>query len=545
MASKKLKYGSNSLVAIVIVVGILVLSNYLSNVFFFRIDLTEGREFTVSQSTKEVLRNLDDLISIKVYFSEKLPARLLSLERQVKDMLDDFESLADGKLSIEFIDPASDPSIEASMRILGIPQIQLNISRRDKLEVINSFLGIGIFFADKKEVIPFVQNTSNLEYDLTSAIIKVTSDQIKTLGLFTGSGREDVADDYRFIQQLLTETYRVFKIDFSRGGSVPDGVETLIIIKPRNLKEREKYEIDQFLMRGGKIVFLIDRVDLYQGVIEPIRVNSNLEDMLESYGVKLKQDLVVDEIHSNATFGNERVSFSLPYPLWPRVTDENFDRDNPAVSMLKSLVLPWASSLEIVDVGEDVQAVQLATTSPAAWTQVGAYDLNPNQEFVNPSGAGKVLPLAVALTGEFNSFYAGKEIPPLEEEGSESQQGAAATSAQEERETIERSPLSQIVVVGDADFASDNFLKQFVSNGYFFQNIIDWLTVGDSLIGIRSRAVSERPLLRLSDAAKAYIRIANIAAVPVLVVLFGLVRYYLKRRSKKQFQPTKVLSNEN
>ena len=103
-----------------------------------------------------------------------------------------------------------------------------------------------------------------------------------------------------------------------------------------------------------------------------------------------------------------------------------------------------------------------------------------------------------------------------------------------ERVTIEKSPQSHIVVLGDADFISDNFLAQLGSNVLFFQNIVDWLTLGDKLINIRSRGATERPLRPTSDAARTYIRFINIFGVSILVVLFGLVRLYIKRKSKKR-----------
>lgn len=181
-------YRSGALFEIIIVIAIIALVNLLSLRFFGRADLTDGNIFSVSESTRDVVRDLDDIVNIKVYFSKKLPPYLTTLTRQVRDVLDEYRAYAGGNLVVDFEDPAADPETEQRVRSLGVPPVQLNIIEKDKAEVLNAYLGIAILFEDRHEVIPIVQNAANLEYELTSAIVMVASKEQKTVGFLTGHG---------------------------------------------------------------------------------------------------------------------------------------------------------------------------------------------------------------------------------------------------------------------------------------------------------------------------------------------------------------------
>ena len=173
MLSRRFQYGANSIIIVLIVLGILAVVNFLSTRHFKRVDLTEGKDFTISDSTRKVLGELDDIVNIEAYFSGNLPEYVAGLERQVKDIFDEYEAYAHGNLSVKFTDPMSDPALEQKMRFVGIPPVQVNIVEKDKSEVVNIYFGLAITYEDRKEVIPVIQNVMTLEYDLTSAIVKI------------------------------------------------------------------------------------------------------------------------------------------------------------------------------------------------------------------------------------------------------------------------------------------------------------------------------------------------------------------------------------
>ncbi len=550
MLSRKYQYGTSSVIIVLIVLGILAVINFMSTRHFARADLTEGKDFTISSSTKKMLAGLNDIVNINAYFSKDLPPYLVNLERQVKDVLDEYKAFARGNLNVEFIDPTGDQTEEQKVRFMGIPQVPFQIIQRDKAEVVNVYLGIAIMYEDRKEVIPVIQNIMTLEYDLTSAILKVKRSETKTVGFLTGHGEYDTQADYEVVRSALEKQYSVTNVDISGGKKVPQDVNTLIVGGPKEkLTEREKYEIDQFLMRGGRIMFLIDPVDIESRGLMATEIDTGLNDMLEHYGVKVGRSLVLDgRSMANASFSSGFMTVSRPYIFWPRITKDRFAKDSPMVNQLEGMVLPWTSPVELVsskvssgeesgDTGK-LRGIELFKTSQSSWTKGKPFNLSPQQRFV-PTGEMKSYPLGVAVSGKFTSFYAGKAIP--EPEASEEGTPAPATSPESSSgETVSESPETQIVVVGNGRFLT---MGRTGTNMLFLENAVDWMTLGRDLISIRSRFVTDRPLQEISERGKLFVRIINICGAPFLVVVFGLTRFIFKRRAKKIFETYSALGS--
>ena len=534
MLSRKLKSGSNALILALTVFFILVVVNFLSCQYFMRGDLTENKIYTLSKSTKDILEGLDDIVRIEAYFSKK-PSRVAQIRADVKDKLDEYLAFSKGNLQIDFIDPGDDETLKQKLRLMGIPELQVNVREKDKLEVANVYMGIAVHYVNEKEVLPFVQETFNLEYDLSSAILKVTREETKTLGFLAGHGEFDI-DNQRF-QELrgeLSKQYDVSKVEVKDGEPIDAKVVTLVIAGPQQpLTEREKYEIDQFIMRGGRTVFLIDPIRLQPGSLQAAPLATGLNDLLEHYGVKLGNNLLLDRYHDSATFDRGFMRVTQPYPYFVKAMKKNLSSENTITSQLESLVLPWPSSLELTlkeneeTEGAGVAKVQgtvLATTSEFGWTAQAPYNLDPNSVLRPPSGQQKVHTLAVALSGTFKSFYAGKDIPVVERVETEEQ-----VSEAEERTTKTESAPTQIIVVG-----TSQFLTQLRQDGrIFFQNTIDLLTLGEELIGIRSQTVTDRPLKETSDSERFLLKFLVIGGIPILVSIIGITRYFLRRRAKQ------------
>ena len=534
MLSRKLKSGSNALILALTVFFILVVVNFLSCQYFMRGDLTENKIYTLSKSTKDILEGLDDIVRIEAYFSKK-PSRVAQIRADVKDKLDEYLAFSKGNLQIDFIDPGDDETLKQKLRLMGIPELQVNVREKDKLEVANVYMGIAVHYVNEKEVLPFVQETFNLEYDLSSAILKVTREETKTLGFLAGHGEFDI-DNQRF-QELrgeLSKQYDVSKVEVKDGEPIDAKVVTLVIAGPQQLlTEREKYEIDQFIMRGGRTVFLIDPIRLQPGSLQAAPLATGLNDLLEHYGVKLGNNLLLDRYHDSATFDRGFMRVTQPYPYFVKAMKKNLSSENTITSQLESLVLPWPSSLELTLKGSEqtegegvakVQGTVLATTSEFGWTAQAPYNLDPNSVLRPPSGQQKVHTLAVALSGTFKSFYAGKDIPAVERVETEEQ-----VSEAEDRTTKTDSAPTQIIVVG-----TSQFLAQPRQDGrIFFQNTIDLLTLGEELIGIRSQTVTDRPLKETSDSERFLLKFLVIGGIPILVSIIGITRYFLRRRAKQ------------
>jgi len=534
-----LKAGTNAIIMVLIVFVILILFNIIMMRFLIRLDLTEGNIYSISKSTKNVLKKLDDIVNVKGYFSEDLPPQLTTRIQQVKDILSEYQAYGQGNLQIEYIDPKSDPKIEEKMRFTGIQKVQAQVLEQDKVTAQGVYLGVAVLYEDKKQTIPFVQNVNTFEYDLTSAILKVASPEEKTIGFLTGHDERDIYDDerdgYGEIRVALQKQYSVTTADTTSGNKVRDNINTLIVAGPKKtLSERDKYEIDQFIMRGGRALFLVDPINPPAGAAQATPLRTGLNDLLEHYGVKLGNNLVVDmKYRAMATFLISRFSqITQPYPLFPKVLKDNFNKEHIITSQLESLPLPWTSSLEIVaPKSDELKAVELANTSEAAWEMHSPYNLNPQQQFYQTPSDLKTLTLAVELSGKFKSFYADKDIPKVEKDDEE---GGKEEPDDSKRETIREVENTKIIVIGNSNFINNSNLSG--DNSVFFLNAVDWLTLGEDLVNIRSRTATERPLKEVSSGIKNFIKFICTLGIPIIVIALGVVKFLMRRRAKKMFE---------
>ena len=543
MAIKKFIYGTNTVVLALVIFGIVLAINFLSKRFFNRLDLTENKMYTISKSTKKKLKELDDVVRIEAYFS-KSPVQVSRIRGEVKDMLDEYNAFGSSNLKIDFLPIGDDEDFKQKLRFMGIPEVQVNVREKDKIEVANVYMGIAILYEDKKEVIPVVQNTSSLEYDLTSAIIKLTNTETSTIGFLAGHDEFDInAQNNAQLRQELAKQYEIQTVEIKDGKPIDEKISTLVVAGPKStIGEREKYEIDQFIMRGGKAIFLIDSINMPPGTIQANPLSTGLNDLLTHHGVKLGNNLVADYAsHDNLTYSQGGfMTVTRPYPYFPKVlkefkfltgeTSSGLAVDHMITGRLDSLTLPWTSSLEIVS-NEQIKANILAQTSKGSSTVQSPYDLNPgSQRFRPPSSSQKSFPVAAILSGEFKSFYNGKDIPPIADNEDETAGEGAEKSSPEI--IIEGQP-TKIVVVG-----TSQILNQVSPAGMaFFQNTLDYLALGGELIGIRSQKLSDRSFQTdPGNTTRFFIKLICIGLVPTLVAIIGAMRFLLKRRARQMVE---------
>jgi len=521
--SQRISSSTNLIFLVLIVLGFLGIINYLASRHFARVDLTQNKLYTLSEASKKVVNRLDDIVNINCYFSKNLPSYVISTKQQVSDILDEYRAYARGNIQVKFIDPTEDPALEQKLRFMGIPQVQLNVMEKDQATATNVYMGIAVTYEDKQEVIPFVKNVNNLEYEITSSILKVTRKEKKTVGFLAGHEEYSIYSDYQTVYQALRRQYEVKQVPAQ---TIPADINVLVVAGPHQLTEQAKYEIDQYIMRGGKVIFLIDIVTVPQeGGIRATYRETNLNDLLENYGVRVTKNLVLDRFNMLITFQTGYTILRTPYPFYIKVIKEEkgFDPDNPIVNQLNSMVFPWVSALEpLKETHQDLQFTVLVQSSRYSWLQKGIYDLNPLQEFMPQPEDTRSYPLAILVSGKFKSFFADKEAPP--------------PPTPEGKEQAQRPPIikqcekdNQIIVVANARFIHDNY-ADLPGNVEFFLNAVDWFTWGKDLIGIRSRIIVDWPLPFLTERQKSTIKFINIGGVPILVALFGVIRVYFRRK---------------
>jgi gliding-associated putative ABC transporter substrate-binding component GldG len=503
---KKFKKADFSL-TVLLLIGILIVVNFLSYQWFYRLDLTQGKIYSISSVSKKAVSKLDDVVNVRAYFSSNLPSQFFAIRQEVADILDEYSTYSNGKIRVEFVEPGTDDETARELYMKGIPQLTFQVVQNDQMQAVKGYMGIAFNYGDKTEVIPTIkQDTSDLEYQITAAIKKVTAKEMPVIGYVTSNKTVDPATEIKSAYEALGGLYQINQIKLDEK-DVPQEIKTLIITGPKEaFSDAQLKTINKFVMRGGSLLVMLDGVTVDRG-LSAQKNATKLDSLLAKYGIQVNQDVIADERNAIATFSQGNLPFSVNYPYWLRITNDGFSRNNSAVSNLQNVVLPWASSITIDESKIKRDSVtNLIFSTNQAWEVKDTFNLAPVLLATNPS-ARATYDLAVAVNGDLNNAYPG---------AGEQQQAKG-----------------RIIVVGDSDFATDIFLGNNSDNLTLFLNLVDSLSLDEDLINIRSKNIVSRPLKEgLTDSTKAEIRYANIFGVTALVLIYGLARYYSRRRSR-------------
>lgn len=485
---------------IFIVVAILTVLNILAYHFFKRWDLTKDQLYSLSATSQETVKKLNDPLTIEVYFGPDLPAQYLPLEQSVKDILAEYASYS-GQIKVDYVGP---DKMADQAEALNIPKVQFNAYQKDRVEVVNGYLGLSLRYGDKTEIIPVVQDTSNLEYQLTSLVKKITADSLPIIGLVQSNGSLP-ADGLQALSKEVGRLYQLQSVDLSAEGDIPAEISTLVVPGPQAaMSEAELKKIDQFLMQNKPVFMILDRVAIGSGLSSHVSAN-NLPSLLQDYGLVVDDRLIFDKSAGLASFTQGYLTFNLPYALWPKLVSENFDQASPMVAKLDNVVLSWATSLDIDQSRLDPQTTvsYLAKTTKQAWRKDGDFSLLPQQQFYNNEPLEQYN-VAMELSGKLNSPYG---------------QGSA--------------DQAQLVVITDSDFIRDELVARSPANLLLVQNIIDGLSLDSDLATIRAKQLTDHPLQELTDSQKKLIRYANVFGLTLIVIIGGVLRYYLRKRMNR------------
>ncbi len=568
----------NILTAFLVIIGL----NIISYQFFTRFDFTEGQIYTLSDSSKEIARSLPVDLSVKVFLSENLPSQVAKVRQDLKDYLDEYVALSEGKLKITYTDPAKkEESAQLAMHF-GIPPLQLQVLKKDQRQTIKAYMGLAVFKEkeeeeieeeidptdplakyEKHETIPILTQLNNFEYDFTSALKKVSSVEEKTVGFLTGHKEHQLLPKYMRmnpfveieqrmdynLQEVLKKNYNVKSVSLTEEENTLEDIDTLVIAGPQEaLADKESAAIKEFVKNGGNAVFLIDQIDIGKGMITS-KIKDNFSNLLDHWGISVDVSLIKDSSHTYSSFSKGFFSFTLPYPFWLKV--KHLNKENSITSQLESFVLPWVSPLSIEE-REDVIIDTLAYTSeryalakaevevpeteeggleikneksPSAEATEDRLEMQEDEELSLDAEDKKEIkevktvlqerPINLDPQQNFGIARSGKDPLPL------------AVIAQK------KGDAGKVFVMGDSDFIKQDFMMQYSENLIFFLNIVDAFTLGDELISIRSRSVTDRPISELTQSQRNFIRWGNIILLPLLVVIFGLLRKALRNARKK------------
>lgn len=522
----------------------------ISQRLYTRIDLTRQKKFTLSQATRDVLASLDGPLEVRVYRTRSLQSPLLEAAQGLVDLLEEYQRASGGKLKLSIADP-TDESLSAEEREelrneaqgFGVMEGEATFREADKLEKRRVYLGVSLAYAGRQEVLPFVSDASSLEYDLTRALKRLVAGQDATrpvIGFTTGHGEPSLIGQMTEIFGPERE-YRAVPLD----KPVPDDVDALVILGPtQEFSARERYEIDQFLMRGRAVILFLSTLEERQqqgfSLLQPVK--SGLEELLSAYGAAPTGDVVLDpEYNIPIAIGQRKrqvggLTFLEPvvanHPLYLVATQ--FDRQSPLVKDLNGLILPLSTGFDLSGAKEaGLEVTALVQSSEASFRRKSVVIGDPEAlSKAQPEDQPGPVVLVASLTGRFTSAFSGKDIPA--KEGADANPEAPASSepaASEPARLDQAEEGARLLVVGTG---LSFFKARERANLLFFQNILDWAVLETDLIAIRSREAPDPVLEALEPSTQSLLKWGNVLGVPLALALFGVARWWARRTIRRR-----------
>jgi ABC-2 type transport system permease protein len=543
-------------------IAALVLLNLLASYFFFRIDLTEEKRFSVKDQTKEILQNLDDKVYVEVYLEGDLNAGFTRFRNSIRELLDEFRVHSGNKLSYRFINPGEAQSEKARNEFMselaakGIQPTNIIDTRNgQRIEKI-VFPGAVVSYGGDEQGVMLLksnktgtadekinQSIEGLEFEIANTIYQLTNAERKQVGLVKGHGELDSLSIAGLVD-ALHDVYDVFNVSLSNP-SLTD-FDVLIVAKPtRPFSETDKFLLDQYIMNGGKVMMFVDRLEANMDSIAyqdyfAFPYNINLDDQLFRYGVRINFDLIQDR---NSGFypvvvgrsGNKPDIQLVQWPFFPLI---NRYAEHPMTRNLDAVIAQFASSIDTVKAA-GIKKTPIMFTSESSRTITAPVNINVNDLRKDPSQESyeqSYLPVGYLLEGEFTSLY--KNRFPPEEVG--------------QRTIKETSEKTKLIIVSDGDVIKnqinprtrqpqalgfDQFTNTTFGNKDLVLNMLAYLTEEDGLIHARTREVMIRPLdrERIRNERTKW-QLINLLLPLVLLISYGVARSYFRKRKYASFQ---------
>ena len=502
-------YSSGGLVAVFVIV---VLLNLVLGAPRARVDLTQGRLYTLSEGTRSVLGKLEAPVKIRLYFSQgaEVPLPIKAYGRRVEDMLAEFRQAGRGKVLVEKLDPEPDSEAEDSAALEGV-EAQV-AGPGDKF-----YLGASVSYADQKIALPALalDREPLLEYDLTRAIARATSTAKPVVGVmsalpvfgmppsqFTGG---QPMEPQVFISELRRDyTVKRVALDPDR---IDDDVKVLVVIHPRGISEKGQYALDQFVLRDGKLIAFLDPNAYFDqmggmggmGGGTP----SSLDKLLKAWGLAFDSGKVVLDMRYQTGAGAR----TLPTLL--SLNDSAFATDDIATARLGSLLMPFAGVFTGKPAEGLSESVLMKTSSYSQLVDSFAATAQGEAAVKSFQPSGTEYPLAVRLTGKFKTAF--PDGRPKADDKSKPVPAKAAETKAEPAQLKESPADNAVVLVGDSDFINDGAAVQIQEifgqriviprngNIAFAQALVDQFAGDPDLIKLRSRASAARPFIRIRD----------------------------------------------
>ena len=536
--------------------------NVLSSFLFTRIDLTTEKRYTLSKATKKILKNIDDVVYFKIYLEGDFPAGFKRLKNETREMLNQFKAY-NTLIQYEFINPSEGKNKKQTNNIYkelytkGIEPTNLQVKNNDGSSQQIIFPGAIVTYKEKELPLQLLNsqlgvapeailNSSieSLEYNIASVLKKLSLTTKPKIAFLQGHGELDKYETGS-IAAMLSEYYDVNQITLLNNLNALDKIKALIIAKPNRIfSEKDKFIIDQFVMNGGKLIWLVNPVfasmDSLRTENQTIGISQKLgiEDQLFKYGVRLNYDLIQDLNAmplpiKTGNMGNQPQFSYLPWYFFPVIMPTV---KHPIVNNLNAVKFEFTSSIDTVGSSKIKKTILLTTSQYTRLIQTPvSISLDIMQEKPNEKAFNKsYIPTAVLLEGEFPSLFKNRLSDSM--------------INQPNYHFKELSIPNKMIVISNGDVIKneiqltnglkypmplgyDKYTRETFGNKEFILNCIDYLCDDSGLIDVRSRELKLRLLDKTKTAKyKTMIQFVNVGLPVLLILLFALVNGFIRKR---------------
>jgi ABC-type uncharacterized transport system involved in gliding motility auxiliary subunit len=474
--SRRWAYGSNTVVVTLVFIGIAIFIALIAERHFWRLDLSEGGSFSLSEQTQKILKTLDQPVSVKAFFATGAPE-----QPKARDLLDTFRYYSKN-VDYEFIDPDRNPDAAKKYEVRTYGTLVLE--------------GYG-----KKQSISTADEES-----MANALLKLSRKEQKKIYFLTGHGERSIndaeRDGYSAVRAALQkENHAVEELNLMQVTQVPEDAAAVIVAGPRKkLFDQEIAVLESYLKKGGRVALLLDP-----------RNDGGLKDLLKRHGVDLGDNIIIDKL--SRVFGGSY--------LMPVVTEYGFHKISEGFSLMT--FFSEARSVGVLkDAPEGVHVEVLASTSPNAWGETNLALLDQGQAMQDEK-EDLPGPVPIAVISEIEASDPAKAAEGKPEEKEAGSEKAGKPPADPGRK-------GQLLVVGDSDFISNSHFE-LSGNGDLFLNMANFLAEEESLITIGSREPGGRPMMMTPGQANLFL-LTVMVFVPLVVIMAGLGVYRVRRSQR-------------
>ncbi|MEI8234877.1 MAG: GldG family protein [Verrucomicrobiota bacterium] len=502
---------------------ILVAVNFLAGRVPQRIDLTAEKAYTLSAGTRAILAKLDTPVKVRLYCTrnENMPPQLKLYAQQIEDLLNEYRQASKGLVEIQKLNPEPDSDAEDSAKLDGVEGQPLTNGER-------LYLGLSVSMLDQKEAIPFLSPDRErlLEYDLSRAISRVTGSRQQVVGIMSPLPVAGQQMPPMMMMQMgqrgqepwalyseLKRDYTVKQVEMT-ASKIPDDINLLVVIHPREITESAQYAIDQFVLRGGKLLAFLDPsavLDRAPGGMGMPSGGSNLDKLLNAWGLKFDSTQVVADMNYLARTSRGRAPGVLA------LNEEAFSKEDAVTADASDLFMAFPGAFSGTPAQGLKETVLIRSSKNAQLVSPMSAQMSPEDVLKEFVPANKEFPLAIRLTGKFKTAFP-EGAPKASADAKDDKKTEAPVAGLKES-----AQENTVILVGDSDMLQNQIavMEQqnplgggrmvLPANGNlaFAENAVEALTGDSNLIAVRSRATRERPFTvvqRMQEAASASYR---------------------------------------